>query len=193
MSSARLQAIQIAREKIALSPLYLDTETTGRERDSEIIEVSVIDDLGEVVYESTVRPTRPIPREAIRIHGITNELVQSAPTWMLIWPQLENALAGRVVGIYNAEFDLRMMQQTHARYRMRWSSVEGFSPFCIMKLYAQYYGEWNNARGSYRWQSLDDAGRQCHIPLPHTHRARDDSLLARAVLRHIASDPGINR
>jgi len=46
MLSSRLEAVQIARTKLALSPLYLDTETTGIERNSEVIEVSIVDDKG---------------------------------------------------------------------------------------------------------------------------------------------------
>jgi len=192
MLSSRLEAVQIARTKLALSPLYLDTETTGIERNSEIIEVSIVDDQGLLVFETLVKPSRPIPRDVIRIHGITDQDVKDAPSWMVVWPKLENVLAGRAVGIYNAEFDLRMIQQTHARFRMPFTSLS-FSYFCIMKLYAQYYGEWNRARGGYRWHSLEDAGRQCRIPLQNTHRALDDSLLARAVLHYIAEDASANR
>jgi DNA polymerase III epsilon subunit-like protein len=192
MLSSRLEAIQIARAKLALSPLYLDTETTGIERNSEIIEVSVVDDSGNLVYESLVKPSRPIPRDVIRIHGITDQDVKDAPSWLMVWPKLENVLAGHTVGIYNAEFDLRMLQQTHARYRIPLNSLP-FSYFCIMKLYAQYYGEWNRSRGGYRWHSLEDAGRYCQIPLQNTHRAFDDSLLARAVLHYVAEDRRANR
>jgi len=192
MLSSRLEAVHIARTKLGLSPLFLDTETTGIERTSEIIEVSVVDDQGLLVFESLVKPSRPIPHDVIRIHGITDDDVKDAPSWMVVWPGIENVLAGRTVGIYNAEFDLRMIQQTHARYRMPLTSLP-FSYFCIMKLYAQYYGEWNRARGGYRWHSLDDAGRHFRIPLQNTHRARDDSLLARAVLHHMAEDASANR
>lgn len=187
MISSRNQAIQLAKEKIKSNPVYLDTETTGYARDSEIVEVCALDDQGEVLFESLVKPTQPIPRDAVRIHGITNEMVSSAPSWMSVWPNLERVLSGHVVGIYNAEFDLRLIQQTHNKYRMKWASRADFTPFCIMKLYAQYYGEWNHSRGSYRWHSLEDAGRQCHIPLPNSHRARDDCLLARALLHFMAS------
>lgn len=187
MISSRNQAIQLAKEKIQSGLVYLDTETTGYARDSEIVEVCALDDQGEVLFESFVKPTQPIPRDAIRIHGITNEMVGNAPTWISVWPNLEKVLAGRVVGIYNAEFDLRLIQQTHIKYRMQWSTRAGFTPFCIMKLYAQYYGEWNRSRGSYRWLSLEEAGRQCRIPLPNSHRARDDCLLARALLHFMAS------
>ena len=188
MMNARGQAIQIAREKLALNPLYLDTETTGRERISEIIEISIIDDLGQVVFESLVKPTKIIPLDVMRIHGITNEMVKDAPNWMNVWPRVREALAGRSVGIYNADFDLRLIRQTLEKFRMPWSPPQNFVSFCIMKLYAQYKGEWNNKRGSYRWYSLEDAGQQCRIPLPNSHRARDDSLLARAVLHYMAAD-----
>ena len=189
MHSARIEAVIEARSKLRLNPLFLDTETTGLERTSEIIEICILDDQGQIVFDSLVKPTRQIPRDAIRIHGITNDDVINAPNWMVVWPQVENFLAGRMVGIYNAEFDLRMIQQTHARYSMPLRSLP-FSHFCIMKLYAQYYGQWNYTRGGYRWHSLEDAGRQCRIPLPNTHRASDDSLLARAILHFMAENTG---
>jgi DNA polymerase-3 subunit epsilon len=188
MINDRGQAIQIAREKLALNPLYLDTETTGRERNSEIIEISIIDDAGQVIFESLVKPTRLIPLDVTRIHGITNEMVRDSPNWMIVWPQVREVLAGRSVGIYNADFDIRMIRQTLEKFRMVWSPPQNFVSFCIMKLYAQFKGEWNSLRGSYRWHSLEDAGRQCRIPLPNSHRARDDSLLARAVLHYMAAN-----
>lgn len=192
MIDARQQAIQIARAKLALNPLYLDTETTGRERNSEIVEICIIDDMGEVVFESLVKPSTQIPLAVTRIHGITNEMVKNASSWMVVWPKVQDIITNRTVGIYNSEFDLRMIMQTLDKYRMRSSILQSFSSFCIMKLYAQYTGEWDHARGHYRWRSLEDAGRLCRIPLSNTHRARDDSLLARAVLHYIAADATVS-
>jgi DNA polymerase III epsilon subunit-like protein len=139
-----------------------------------------------------VKPSAPIPLAATRIHGITNDMVKNAPTWMVVWPKVQDILTNRTVGIYNSEFDLRMIMQSLDRYRMRLSALQSFSSFCIMKLFAQYVGEWDGRRGHYRWHSLDDAGRRCRISLPNTHRARDDSLLARAVLHYIASDASVS-
>jgi DNA polymerase III epsilon subunit-like protein len=112
-------------------------------------------------------------------------MVKDAPAWFSIWPKVEAVLAGRQVGIYNSEFDLRLIQQTNARYRIRWEQ-QNTTPFCIMKLYAQYYGLWNRAYGNYRYFSLETARQHCRIPLPNAHRALDDALLARAVLHFIA-------
>ena len=189
MKSARIQAILTARTKLGQDPIYLDIETTGLERNGEIVELCLVDSSGRILFDSLVKPSRSIPHDAIRIHGITDEMVKEQPTWLELWPQIEPLIAGRTIGIYNAEFDLRMIQQTHYRYRLPWPPSVAFSHFCIMKLYAQYFGEWNSARRTYRWQSLENAGRQCRIPIPNSHRARDDTFLARAVLQFIAADP----
>lgn len=181
----RSAAIERAKQLLARRPLYLDTETTGIHHWAEIVEISIADHDGRILFDSLVRPRRPIPAEAIQIHGISNEMVSDAPTWMEIWPQVQGVLAGRTVGIYNAEFDLRLMRQTHHLSQLRWRSI-GANAFCIMKLYAQYYGDWNHRFRSYRWQSLEKAAVQCNTCLENTHRAKDDALLARAVLHHIA-------
>jgi len=186
MLTARSQAQSLARQKLALQPLYLDTETTGYGRSDEIVEIGIIDHDGQTVFQSLVRPLGAVSSEARRIHQISDEMLAAAPRWMTVWPQVEAIIAGRLVAIYNADFDLRLMQQSHAKFRMPWRVPEGTSFFCVMKLYAQFYGEWNSKTGDYRWQSLENAGRQCRIPLPNAHRTIADTLLTRAVLHHIA-------
>jgi DNA polymerase-3 subunit epsilon len=186
MNSPRTEAIQIARTKLDLHPLYLDTETTGTGPLDEVVEIGIIDEDGTSLFESLVKPVGKISPDARRVHGISDELLAGAPRWMSIWSQVESVLAGRTICVYNAEFDQRIMQQTHSKYKMRWSLPEGTTFFCVMKLYAQFFGEWNTRTGGYRWQSLDDAGRQCRLSLPNTHRTIADSLLTRALLHHMA-------
>jgi DNA polymerase III subunit epsilon len=166
-------------------PIYVDTETTGLTRSDEIIEISVVDKNGQVAYESLVRPSQPISPDAYAVHGISNEVVKTAPTWPVIWPTLRTHLVGHVLCIYNAEFDLRMMQQSHARYRLPWK--ENFRSFDVMLLYSQFKGEWDSVRRQYRYHSLDKAGKECQISIPNAHRAATDALLARALLHYIAN------
>jgi DNA polymerase-3 subunit epsilon len=186
---ARREAIQIAQEYLGKNPLYLDTETTGIGPHDNILEIAIIDQEGNTLVDTLVKPVGVISPEAISVHGIHADMVQEAPSWSQVWPQVEAVLTGRPVGIYNAEFDLRMMEQSHQRNWMQWALPRGTGAFCIMKLYAQFYGQWNARHRNYRWHSLDSAGRQCGIPLPNSHRARDDTLLTRAVLHHIAGYP----
>lgn len=180
----------IAKAQIELNkPLaYLDTETTGLKDTDQIVEICLIDNDGVVLFESLVKPTVKISAEALRIHGITDALVSTAPTWPELWPQLTLFLAERRIAIYNADFDLRLIRQSHRAHGLIWQTP--VSQFCIMKLYAQYRGDWNSRSGNYRWYSLDDARQQCHLELPNAHRAKADTLLARAVLQFVAVQKG---
>lgn len=168
-------------------PLFFDTETTGLSNTAEIVEVGVVDVEGKTVLESLVRPRRRIPAEVIALHGISNEMVRDAPSWAEVWPKVQLLFQGRRVGIFNAEFDLRMMQQSHRQRGLPWEEFGG-SAFCVMKMYARFYGERLGIRNA-KWQSLQNAGRQCGIALPNSHRAIGDARLTCAVFRHMAGLP----
>jgi DNA polymerase III subunit epsilon len=184
--AARREAVQIARTYLQNNPLVLDTETTGTGPKAEVIEIAVVDAQGGVLFESFVKPRGKIEADATRIHGITEKMVEAAPEWQEVWPQVEKLLLAQPVGAYNSDFDLRLLKQTHQRYWMSWI-VPDNQFFCIMKLYARFAGEWDRVRRSYRWQSLEHAGRQCDIRLSNTHHAADDALLALAVLKYMAN------
>lgn len=62
--------------------VILDTETTGLTLRNQIIEINVIDLTGKILLNSLVKPTINIPAEAASIHGITNEMVHDAPSYI---------------------------------------------------------------------------------------------------------------
>ena len=185
LTKTRKEAVALARQRLTTQPLFLDTETTGVRSTAEIIEICLIDHTGEVLLDSLVRPRQPIPPAATMVHGISNVMVATAPTWPELWPQVQTILAQRTIGIYNAEFDLRLLRQTPQQYRLPWPT-RTFDSFCIMQLYAQFYGEWDIHRNAWRWQSLEKAGQRFNIALRNSHRAKDDAILAWAVLQAIA-------
>lgn len=187
-ATTRQRAIETARAVIAQRPVYLDTETTGLERSDEIVEISIIDDDGQVVFESLVKPSKPIPASATSLHGITNADVQKARPWPIVWPQARAALTQQIVVIYNAEFDVRMIQQSYTQYKLPWK--DKVNAFDLLKLYSEFRGEWDSARRAYRYHSLAKAGEHCGISLPNAHRATADTLLARALLHYIADFQG---
>lgn len=182
--ATRQRCIETARKIISARPVYLDTETTGLNAYDEIIEISIIDDDGAVLFESLVKPSQRIPSDSTRIHGIQDADVSGARSWPAVWPQVRSALFGRMIVIYNEEFDLRMMQQSHRRYGLPWK--EKFTTFDLLKLYAEFRGEWDAIRRGYRYHSLANAGRHCNIHLPNAHRSTADTLLTRALLHYIA-------
>jgi DNA polymerase-3 subunit epsilon len=187
--STRQRAILKARQILTQTPVYIDTETTGLDRNDEIVEISVVAEDGSTIFETLVRPSRSIPAGATAVHGLTDAMVLGKPTWPVIFPTLRTYIAGKVLVFYNAGFDLRMMQQSHARYRLPWK--EHFTSADVMLLYADFRAEWDPIRRSNRWFSLDTAGKQSRIPLPNAHRASADALLTRALLHHIAESPEI--
>ena len=182
---ANPKVIQRARQMISYDPLFIDTETTGFSNDDVVIEIGVVDLQGNILFESLFKPSMPIPPGAMAVHGITDSMVVDAPTWKETWPALEKVLDGRLVGMYNADFDLRMMKQTHSRYWLNWS-LDDKQFFCVMKLYAAFYGEVSGYGKSFRFHKLEAAGADCGIPLPNSHRAVDDARLTAALFQYIA-------
>jgi DNA polymerase-3 subunit epsilon len=185
-SSSRVAAIQSAREILANSPVYLDTETTGLDSNAEIIEIAVIDSDGSILMNSLVRPRNPIPREATRIHGITDEMTRTSPTWISLWQEVRGIFFGRQIAVYNADFDLRMIDQTNRVCGLsRWQP--GSRPVDIMKIFAGFRSVWDPIRNENRYFRLEEAGKHLGITIPNSHRALDDAQLARELLIQIAS------
>ncbi len=183
----RLLIARQAQALLEVHPVYLDTETTGLHLTAEVIEIGIIDDQANVLFDQLIRPRGKIDPAAARIHGISLDMLKDAPTWEEVWPQAEAVLIGQRIGVYNVEFDLRLIKQSINRTWQHWALPDS-NFFDIMKLYAQYYGDWDPMHRSFRYQSLELAGRQCGIRLPNAHRAVDDCLLTRALLHYMADN-----
>lgn len=173
-----------ARCWLEADPLILDTETTGLDDLAEVIEISVIDVRGEVLLDTLVRPAGSIPDEASAIHGITDEDMATAPTWAEIHTQLVELVTDRLVIAYGADFDMRLIEQTAARYGLEWKRPE---TGCAMRLYAQHNGEWSDRRSTWRWLKLGIAADACGIDAGGSHRALADCRMALGVIRAMSS------
>ena len=102
----------LAKQWLDDNPLFLDTETTGLKDDAEVVEISIIDSTGKPLLDTLVKPVYPIPQEAIDIHGITNERVAEAPTWLEIHEEFCQLIQNRTLLIYNVDYDIRILKQT---------------------------------------------------------------------------------
>lgn len=160
--------------KQEMRTLYLDTETTGLNAPEDmIVEISIIDDLGDIVISTLVNPKRSIPEKATSIHGITNEMVKDAPVFEDIWDEIQKQLKDSHLVIYNAEFDRKFFPDNL-------ECAKKIS--CCMLAYAEYNGQWDDSRGIYRWHKLLNAAKWAEFEWPGVaHRALSDSLACRAV------------
>ncbi len=183
--TASPKVIDKAKQIVAMDPIFLDTETTGFGRNDVVIEIGIVNFGGKVLFESLIKPAIPIPPASSLIHGITDEMVIDAPGWKDAWSEIENVLKDRIIGMYNADFDLRLMKQTHQRYWLDWN-IEDKRTFCVMKLFAAFYGDWNSKHNSFRLHKLENAGRMSGIALPNSHHAVDDAKLTAALMAYIA-------
>lgn len=98
----------------------IDTETTGLDpRTHEVVEVAALVVKYDPVmhlFEAThcfhtfVRPKRPIPAEATKIHGITDAMVADAPVYEAVLAELGCVLADVELYVaHNASFDKGML------------------------------------------------------------------------------------
>jgi len=164
-----------ARRLWRLQPIFLDTETTGRGRQDQIIEIAVIEHRGAVLIDTLVQPTVPISPGARRVHRITEDEVADAPTFPEIWPYLIKILRSRPVIIYNWTFDCRLLRQTAEAHGIRFAPP--VSVHCAMALYEAFMGK----------TRLADAAAACGLPIPRPlHRAAADAELTRRLVRYMA-------
>jgi DNA polymerase-3 subunit epsilon len=57
---------------------------------------------------------------------------------------------------------------------------------CAMEAYAEFWGEWNDYHGNYRWQKLATACRQQGIGVVNAHDAMGDARMTLALLAKLA-------
>jgi len=157
MRTDRQQVIDWARKLIARDDwCVLDTETTGLEYTAEACQIAVVAPSGQVLLDTLVKPSRPIPLAAQRIHQITDAMVASAPTFADIAPTLRECLSGLTVVIYNAAYDERVLEQSALACGLT-IEVPIFGAFvyeCAMQQYAVYYGDWSSYFGAYKFRPL---------------------------------------
>jgi len=157
IDEARNEAAEWARSLLKRAPstwLILDTETTGLGSRDEIIQIGAIDGVGNILLDNIlIKPTTQITQPAYEIHHISSEMVAGAPSFVEVWPRVFHAIDGKLLVIYNADYDLRMLSQSGRAHDFPISfTFESYS--CAMKRYAEWYGDWNDYRGSFRWQRL---------------------------------------
>lgn len=191
----RREAIrQQARAWLGANALILDTETTGLDEYAEIVEIALIDCTGAVLLDTLVRPSARIPAGAVEIHGITDEMVAAAPAWADVHEEFCRLAEGRPIVVYNALYDRRVLRQTMRRYGLSippaLESVGADAHLqCAMLAYAEYWGEWDFKRETWRWQKLGAAASQQGVELDApAHRARADCMMTLGVLMAMAAD-----
>lgn len=106
--------------------LALDIETTGLDvaRD-RMLSVGAVRLHGTKLFRAVfldrlVDPHVPVPPAATAVHGITDSMVEGAPSFAEVWPELEAMMSGVVVVGYNIGFDLAILRREVEAAGGRW-------------------------------------------------------------------------
>lgn len=90
----------------------LDTETTGINTDTDrIIEIALIHvtDEGKIDKEWTTLINPGCDVGPTHVHGITNSMIQNAPSFDEVGPYIYNMIAGAPLVAHNAPFDVALL------------------------------------------------------------------------------------
>jgi DNA polymerase-3 subunit epsilon len=179
----RVSAIRWARTLISSNRLvFLDTETTGLGKTAEIVDLSIVAVDGTVLLNQLVRPVRPIPIDAMLIHGITNDHVADSPRWTEVVEMARPFIQGRVVVAYNSSFDRGMLEQCCVAAEVELPVIEWQ---CAMRAYAAFRKDPRLPSQGYRWRPLHEAAESFRLHIP-THRALADAMACRGVVLGMA-------
>ena len=153
-----------------------DTETTGLcpEGGGKICEIAVsVSRAGQVLdeYTTLVNPGMPMHPDVIAIHGITNEMVKTAPTFSEILPKLLGIFDNCVLVAHNADFDISFLQEEFSQCGMHFPK---YPVVDTLKL----------ARKSGRFEKnrLGFIAQQLGINCEGWHRAMADTKMAEQIL-----------
>ena len=160
---------------------FLDVETTGLRPDlgDRVVEIAVVRAQGptEVTrFVSLVNPQRRLNPEAMRVNGITPDMVADAPVFSDLVDQLLPLIDDVVLVCHNAPFDMGFMET-----ELRRSGAPMWDGVVLDTLAFARRQYW------FRRNSLSAIAYQLNIRIPGAHRALADALTTQAIFRCFAS------
>ena len=154
----------------------LDTETTGLSPSDggKVCEVAVsVSQNGRVVEEfsSLINPQIPISPAVVAIHGITNQMVASAPVFSDIVARLTGMLDGCVIVAHNADFDLTFLRAEFEACGMRLPECPVVDTLKLAR-----------KSGKFACNRLGSIAQELGINCAGWHRAMADTKMAEQIL-----------
>ena len=150
------------------SVVFIDLETTGATAHQDrITEIGCVEtERGRLVGEwsTLVNPQMRIPPAIEALTGISNAMVESAPTFAEIAEALAERLCGKLLVAHNARFDYGFLRNEFKRAEIDFSS----SVVCTVKLSRKLYPQ-------HRRHNLDSLIERHGIRCSARHRALGDA------------------
>jgi len=158
--------------------VVLDIETTGlNPKRDEITEIGAVKIVGREIVDTFscfVNPGVPIPRDIVKLTGITDEMVKDAPAIEEVLPRLLEFFGDAVLVAHNAPFDLGFIKEKCRRIGARISNPILDTLSLARELFKDI-----------KRHSLDAVAQHLNIPQQRHHRALDDARTAAYILIHM--------
>ena len=136
--------------KVKHKGIVIDTETTGlNPKKDELLQVSIIDIDGNVLFNSYFKPKATSWTSAERVNGISPEMVENAPKISEKIKEINEIVynSETIIG-YNTDFDLSFLYYNGLILSENTKFID------VMTRFAEIYGEWSDYFGDYKWQKL---------------------------------------
>lgn len=147
----------------------LDIETTGGQYDEEgITEIAIYKYDGHEIIDqfiSLVNPEKPIQPFVVKLTGINNAMLRSAPKFYEVAKRIIEITDGCILVAHNASFDYRILSTEFRRLGFPFKK----STLCTIELAKKLIPE----QPSY---SLGKLVRSLGIPIADRHRANGDAM-----------------
>lgn len=172
------------RKLSAVDFCAIDLETTGvNPAYNRIVEIGAVKfrmDGGRDVFHSLVNPCVPMPENVIRIHGITDSMVASAPVIEDIIYDFKDFISGSVLVIQNPRFDLSFIERAFKSHKIDSERLWALDTVRLAKRYFTWLP-------NHKLSTLAD-----HLELDMVkHRALDDAIVCMKVFLEIIRGRGM--
>jgi DNA polymerase-3 subunit epsilon len=174
-----LAVAQRARQYLEQGCVIVDFETTGFVSPTvDIVEIAVIDQDGQVLLDTLVKPSGRIPYRASLVHGIYDDDVKNAPTFDEVYAVFRNVVSSQPLAIaYNDEFERGILRSVCMRYAQPVPPLEWQ---CAMRAYMSYAQQ-------YKFSKLGDACAREGVHVDNAHRALGDCVMTLHLLNKMAA------
>jgi DNA polymerase III epsilon subunit-like protein len=161
---------------VAARFVAVDLETTGLDpgRDAIVALAAIpfVERQPQPGLVTLVQPGRPIPPASTAIHGITDEMVATAPPVRPALHALETALGGDVVVGHGIAFDLAVIARERRAHRLAPLANRALD---TMRLAAGLHRDWTDV-------GLDMVAARLGVSIEGRHTAEGDAIAAGKVL-----------
>jgi len=158
--------------------VVVDIETTGlNPKKDEITEIGAVKIAGREIVDTFscfVNPGVPIPRDIVRLTGITDEMVKDAPAIEEVLPRLLEFFGDAVLVAHNAPFDLGFIKEKCERIGARINNPILDTLSLSRELFKDL-----------KRHSLDVVAQHLKVPQQRHHRALDDAKTTAHILVHM--------